>query len=434
MVNQLFESPIYIEVGGKNFQVPRDLFGAPGNQSNFFSLGFGALFAEPVQVFPGLERQNLLRPPSIQPSIVTHRSAETFAEILFLLREYPLRIRDEEHRQALLNDAKYYHFRNLEQKLIHHNLSYNITRRKPEITLRLEDIKQSGISFQPDEVPLTNENPHEPPPPIGGYVNYARPYLEEPPAELVLEIGNDSTEIDLRDMRADFYGRTSTVKDRISSLFQVIANKMNLKTTMPLGLMMANGGAAALPKSPGYTPLSEHRVKVSIGTDAAIILDGEEFVVPSAAPFQDNGGMKNTFPMQKADFLQAMANTPSPVSVPWPNLPSDHINTLARSTTGGLTQQQLPQSNVNLVQPQQQLQYQQQSVSRKRKRMDNTEGDEGTGTWIVSRGQWRLRIRPRVEQTMGENLEPRFEVVMCAVKLEAARGERGRNLARGFLA
>ena len=433
-------------MGGKNFQVPRDIFGAPGNQSNFFSLGFSALFAEPVQVFPGLERQNLLRPPSIQPSIITHRSAETFAEILFLLREYPLLIRDEEHRQALLNDARYYHFRNLEQKLIHHKISYNTSRRRSEITLRLEDIKQSGISFQPDEVPLTNENAHEPPPPIGGYVNYARPYLEEPPAELVLEIGSDSTEIDLKDMRADFHGRTSTIKDRISSLFQVIANKMNLKTTMPLGLMMANGGAAAVPKSPGYTPLSEHRVKVSIGSDAAITLDGEDYVIPNAAPYQDIIGVDNTFPMPPADFIQAMNNTPPLAAVQWPNLPSDHTSMLAHSSSAGHAQQKMAQSSGNQMssnqmnanqmqqQQQQQLQYQQQLASRKRKRRDVTDLDEGTGTWIVSKGQWRLRIQPRIEQTMGGNIEPRFEVVMCAVKLEAARGERGRNLARGFLA
>ena len=74
-------------------------------------------------------------------------------------------------------------------------------------------------------------------------------------------------------MRADFYGE---VKARISSLFQVVANKMNLPNNLPLGLMMSSGGAAQS-VSPGNTPLSEGRVKICIERDVHIIPDGEEY-------------------------------------------------------------------------------------------------------------------------------------------------------------
>ncbi|KAJ4307268.1 alpha-tubulin [Collariella sp. IMI 366227] len=108
LVSQLYEESIFTTVGGREFRIPRDLFtsaSGAGNTPNFFTLGFAAFFSSPDDLFPGLDRAGLLRPPSIVPPSVPGRSAEVFAQLLHLLRGYPVAIRDEEHRQELLRDC-----------------------------------------------------------------------------------------------------------------------------------------------------------------------------------------------------------------------------------------------------------------------------------------------------------------------------------------
>ncbi|KAI9838047.1 MAG: hypothetical protein M1819_006201 [Sarea resinae] len=270
LISQLFSSEIFIQIGEKHFQIPRDIFSSPGNSPNFFSLGFALFFSSPERVFPGLERAGLLRPPSIQPPCVPHRSPEIFADLLHLLRDYPLHVRDEDHRAELLRDCRYFHLKGLEQKLIPHRISYNLKRGKQEIMIRLEDLRQSGVSFASEAS-------------ADGWVNYARPFTDDTSYELVLEIGGECTRVDLRTMRAEIHGQS---KARITSLFQIVANKMNLPMNQPLGLMMmAGGGMASQPVSPGNTPLSEDRIKVRIDEEADVILDGERFSMPEDQEF-----------------------------------------------------------------------------------------------------------------------------------------------------
>ncbi|KAF7543043.1 hypothetical protein G7Z17_g11067 [Cylindrodendrum hubeiense] len=267
LISQLYEESIFISIGHREFQIPRDIFTDPGNSPNYFSLGFAVFFTRPDDLFPGLEREGLIRPPSILPPSVPNRSADTFAELLSLLRGYPVHIRDEVHRQELLRDARYFHFKGLEQRLIPHAISYNQARRREEIVLRLENIQKSGISVL-----------HEGPEPGAGWVQYARPYVDEKPAELVLEIGGETTKIHFIGgvPRAEFFKDT---KARVAKLFEVIATKLNLPpTTQPLGLLMASGGAGSQPPTPGNTPLSEDLVRVVLDPDTAILLDGKEHI------------------------------------------------------------------------------------------------------------------------------------------------------------
>uniref|UniRef100_A0A0B7K4Y0 Potassium channel tetramerisation-type BTB domain-containing protein n=1 Tax=Bionectria ochroleuca TaxID=29856 RepID=A0A0B7K4Y0_BIOOC len=144
LISQLYDESIFISIGHREFQIPRDIFTDPGNTPNYFSLGFAAFFSRPDDLFPGLDREGLIRPPSILPPSVPNRSADTFAELLRLLRGYPVSIRDENHRAELLRDARYFHFRGLEQRLIPCSLSFNQARAKDEITLRLENVQKSG--------------------------------------------------------------------------------------------------------------------------------------------------------------------------------------------------------------------------------------------------------------------------------------------------
>ena len=285
-MSQLYEESIFISIGHRDFQIPREIFSDPGNSPNYFSLGFAVFFSSPTEIFPGLEREGLLRPPSILPPSVPNRSADTFAEILNLLRGYPLQIRSEEHRAELLLDCRYFHLKGLEQKVIKHHIAYNLSLQRSEITLRLEDVRQSGISITPSTTPDSS------PSAFLGYVSYARPFVDTKPHELILEIGDECTVLHFSpstssasnpssksslkaEVRAEFFNEG---KKRVTKLFEVIATKLNLPTTQPLGLLMKNGGASSAPASPGNTAISEDLVRVIFDPEAFVSLDGKEWV------------------------------------------------------------------------------------------------------------------------------------------------------------
>ncbi|KZF23956.1 hypothetical protein L228DRAFT_85816 [Xylona heveae TC161] len=375
LISQLFESEIFVEIGGRSFQIPRDIFSGPGDSPNFFSLGFGLFFSTPARTFPGLDRVGLLRPPSIQPPNVPNRSADTFADLIHLLRGYPVHIRNEEHRAELIRDCRYFHLRGLEQKLIPHHISFNAQRHRSEIVIRLEDVKPSGILVKDDPLPAVNQAS-----PIA-WVNYARPFADGASYELVLQISGESTRLNVGARRADFHGKD---KARISSLFQVIANKMNLPVNQPLGLlMMSGGGVAKQPVSPGNTPLSEDLVKIQVDKHADIILDGEPYRMDHEVD-EDDSGLPTSGPA---------GTTPSP----------------------GWSGPRVGQSPVS-----------QAKAGKKIKRRDSR---EEAGEWIVRTGQWRLRVQPCQE----EAARGRMELVLVAVKLDAYSGQLGRNRQRPFL-
>lgn len=386
LVSQLFESEICVSIGGKQFQLPRDTFSGPGNSSNFFSLGFAGFLSSRDNAFPGLESRGLMRPPAVQPQSVPMRSAAVFEDLIHLARGYPLTIRDTNHRAELLGDCKYYGLKGLMHRIFVHNIAYNAERGTSEILMRLEDLHKSGISFISDASP-SDESP------LGGWVNYSRPFVDENSYESIIEIGNQETKIDPRSMRAEFYGNT---KARISSLFQVVADKMNLPSNLPLGLMMSSGGASAAPASPANTPLSEDMVKIRIGSDAHIILDGQDHTLEDGTPDHQYN-------------LDIEVDPPSGSS--------------SRLATPTMSIGPSPQARPSSARP---------PPTKKRKRRGSL--DE-YGEWIVKKGQWRMRVQPRVDlnpkarETEGVGME----IVLCAVKLDAVSGQKGRNMAREFL-
>jgi hypothetical protein len=138
-----------------------------------------------------------------------------------MLRGYPLHIRNADHRAALLRDCRYFHLRGLEQRLIPHAITTNPFSQKSEIAIRLEDVRPSGIQF----VYNTAET--------GGHVTYARPFVDEKAADLLLEIGDESSLIDANNMRANFLG---LAKQRFAGLLQAIAKKIKQSDShLPLG-------------------------------------------------------------------------------------------------------------------------------------------------------------------------------------------------------
>lgn len=375
LMSQLYEESIFISIGHREFQIPRDIFTGPGNSPNFFSLGFGVFFSSQDEIFPGLDRESLIRPPSIMPPSVPNRSADIFYELLHLLRGYPVHIRDEEHRASLLRDCRYFNFKGLEQKLIAHHINYNLARRRYEITLRLEDILKSGISIATDAMTPTPTAGGEA---LSGWVNYMRPYEDDKHHELILEIGGENTKLHLNLMRAEFFGQ---VKVRVARLFEVIATKLNLPpTTQPLGLLMASGGAGSQPATPGNTPLSEDLVRVVIEPETHVVLDGKTYT---------------SYTDSVEEVAMAMSSTSS----------MGH---------GGGQDSPLSSMGGGYFGP-----------SRKRRRIDLS--SHAADEWVVRTGQWRLRIQG------ARNGKSAIECVLVAVKLDAYSTEQAKNAQRGFL-
>ncbi|KAM3065825.1 hypothetical protein ACMFMG_009950 [Clarireedia jacksonii] len=386
LISKLYEENIFITIGNQEFQIPRNIFSDPGNSPNYFSLGFAVFFSSPKEIFPGLSREGLLRPPSIVPPCVPNRSAHTFSEILHLLRGYPLEIRSPEHRAELLRDCRYFHLKGLEQKLIPHSISYNLLRNKDEITIRLPDIRQSGISILSD-IPSSSTPSSLPstPPSVPqsslGWVNYARPFTDTHPYELVLEIGDSlsllhifhSSSTNKPTIKLEFFAETNK---RMGKLLEVVATKLNLPITQPLGLLMRNGGKSSEPSSPGRSGICEDWMAVRLDEGAAVWVDG---VVWEGW----GGGVRER--EEGGDDTGASAGGPT----------------------------------------------------KRRKIDEGWVGGNGGGasggkeeSWVVKTGQWRLRIESQPGVAGGKG---KFECVLVAVKIDALRGERGVNLARKFL-
>lgn len=442
LISQLFECEIFIQIGDRHFQIPRDVFSSPGDSPNFFSLGFAVFFASPGDVFPGLERNGLLRPPAITPPIVSNRSGEVFAELLHMLRGYPISIRDEEHRASLLRDCRYFHLRGLEQKLIPYHISYNLERQKSEVVIRLEDIRQSGVSFVPETTSSESVV-------TSGWVNYARPFVDDKPHELIVEIGGESIHANLSSMRADLHG---LAKARVSSLCQVVANKMNLPTNAPLGLLMISGASGNKVASPGRTPLSEDRIKIHLDSSTDINLDGEPYVLGDLT-MHNPGNASATLADRNHGGLYApprngnhshgggeprtgdiMMSTPAG-SFPQPSSTGDATifepgippDLPARPTVESPMPPLAPSAVYPRLQTAGGISPGQPSL--KRRKQDSIDKSQ---EWVISKGQWRLRVQPN-PTTSDPNIGVRMEIVFVAVKVEAFTKQRSRNSKRPFL-
>lgn len=304
-----------------------------------------------------------------------------FADLLRLLQGYDVYIRDEGHRAELLRDARYFHLRGVEQKLIPCDISFNLARGRREMLIKLEDIRQSGVGFTPDAhsagVFRDNSGASKPATPLAaheqglgaptGCISYQRPFVDDRAADLVLEVsGAEAMTVDAAALRAVFQDKT---KARISSLFSVIANKLNLPSTVPLGLMMmqSGGGVAAQPVSPANSGVSGERVRVRVGRDAHVELDG--------------------------------------AVVEWAER---EVEAERRGGGGGAS------AAVERALP---------PVRRWKDDVDIGLGAE----WVVTKSQWRLRVEA------AEDDSSRVEVVMQAVRVQAHTEERFRNAKRGFL-
>ena len=362
-----------------------------------------------------------------------------------------MNIRNEEHRAELLRDARYFHLKGLEQRLIPCDISYNRKRSQSEITIRLEDIRQSGISFCADHIASSNvssngstsgRSPHpnagsgttskpaSPAPSVNahqasrpGTVCYARPFTDDHANSnvLILEISSDeaatlhfpssppsansSSPIKL-DLRTLFHGSTLA---RITSLFSVIASKMGLPATQPLGLMMmqSGGGVAAQPVSPANSGVSERRVRVRWEEDAYVVVD-EEPVELAISKSTGKVGLRFERPR-----IHDTGERRVGLSKDRETSERGDGDEVERWIWGG-SKPDLPLLSVA------------GSI--------NESDTDDEMQWVVKRAQWRIRVEPvDTLDPSGVNGGGRMQVVLCPVRLEIIRSEKARNRMRGFL-
>ena len=344
-------------------------------------------------------------------------------------------IKNEAHRAQLLRDVRYFHLRGLEQKLIPCDISFNLKRNQPEILIRLEDIRQSGISFKPDITPSNSSsgsgsndpstaghspgpgNPQSPAPSISaslsraGTVAYARPYTDDHANTniLILEVSStESTTLHFPasapkptpetplslELRATFHSNTMA---RITSLFSVIASKMGLPATQPLGLMMlaSGGGVATQPISPANSGVSDRRVRIRISPDCYIEMDK----TPVELGVDRESGRLG---IKRINAERRMKRVK--VSEKGYEYDGDAEVGVSEWVWGG--------------------------AKKTESQMQNEAGgeeEEVSDEWIVKRAHWRLRVEP----VDGDGA--RMQVVLCGVRIEGYAAERSRNRERGFL-
>ncbi|KAI5965701.1 uncharacterized protein KGF55_001063 [Candida pseudojiufengensis] len=168
----LTEQDIFASIGEQCFKIPRSLLINEGNAQNYFTVNSDRLLFDNLAI---IEKKNMLRPPPQRPAIVTNRSPKLFADLLEFLKGNTLIIKNEEHRNLLLKEARYYRFLELEQKMICHKIINN------QIILNVEDIAKRGI---------LNISPLDKSREVS--IKYSRPYINETPKDLVIQIKNDN--------------------------------------------------------------------------------------------------------------------------------------------------------------------------------------------------------------------------------------------------
>lgn len=180
---RILQEGLVINVGGKLFKLPKDILGQKGNYPNFFSVIYNSLLLDPFVL-----NKVFIRPPPITPN-GSNRSAEIFQELLNGLYGNAIEIRNEQHRENLLNDCRYYQFSALEQKIINHKILKNPFTGREEIVLGYQDVKKSNLLNDTMDSMIDSNAPFT-------VVKYSRPFVDKNKyRDLVLQI--DSSDVDL---------------------------------------------------------------------------------------------------------------------------------------------------------------------------------------------------------------------------------------------
>lgn len=283
-----------------------------------------------------------------------------------------------------MRDARYFHLKGLEQRLIPHDITYNLARARSEVAIATEYIRPSGLGFSSDAAPGSA--------PAAGWATYQRPFVDLEAYDLIIDIsGEEASRLTLlpasavitsrREVRfatATFYRQTSA---RIERLFTAIASKVGLP------LLQSSDTSAAM-------------VKVRIGPDADVTVDGRAWNTKSGSSSKE----------------------PTPSD-------GDDDESMGESSAATSTKPRRKRKNQRKGK---------QAVIRTRsaaktpvsEEEDSNDDDETSEEWIIRKAQWRLRVQP---VAAGNDGKESVEIILGAVKIDAYRTEWARNAQRKFL-
>ena len=217
LMHQLANSEIFMRIGNSSFRIPRNIFSNPGDTPNFFTLGFTAFFGSEIET---TRRKAFIRPPPLAPPTVPNRSGDLFSELLAVLQGSPVNVRDHEHRRMLVRECRYYRFRNLEQRLIEHQIIVNRARQSEEILLNLEDIKDQHLSVTDNKGGLAT------------VLFYKRPFVDTMLRELVFQIKGDEQVVLVKSAEAGSSWEViffDSAKEKLKSIQLVLIDKFQVR-------------------------------------------------------------------------------------------------------------------------------------------------------------------------------------------------------------
>lgn len=377
LIAQLACADIHIRIGGEDFQIPRELLNKPSDSPNYFTL-------DPFMIFPALtgmssERDEGFqeRPPPIVPPSLATRSASNFVDLLHILKGYKVDIRSEAHRAGLLRDARYFHLKGLEQRLIPHEITYNPIRQGSEILVRLEDIRREGLSTleaerDPPAIPSISSQPGCTIPPA--WVMYQRSHVDVEAHTLIVEIASDeSARLCITPASASSQTRTGYLRlydpalSIMNRLFELIVSKStfdgaHVEDAAPMDVTES----AYIPSS--GAALKEDQVAIRIGPDADVVINGRRWTTAAIDPEVDEGS-------EDLDYPRSVR------SLSWRSF----------------------------------------QTTRHRESLEV----------MLSKSQWRVKVQASTGSPSEE--KPKVEMVLCAVKIAGWSHERARNAARSFL-
>lgn len=224
----------FATVGATTFRIPRSLLELTGNYPNFFLINYDTLlFNSKLLIMSKL----MIRPPPQKVVGVSGRSPLLFADLLEILRGNTLVIRDDEHRQLLAKECRYYRFLELEQRLLRHRIVHNPFTGVEEIIMDLNDLSKKGIFNASmglhDERPLT----------------YARPLMKkEPRRNLIVQIesasGSDVLVVLNSEVDVSVAVFTNKIAQKVRNLFEDIYGFEDDASTGKLKWMCTLEGAS----------------------------------------------------------------------------------------------------------------------------------------------------------------------------------------------
>ncbi|GEQ72034.1 hypothetical protein JCM33374_g5720 [Metschnikowia sp. JCM 33374] len=213
----LNDEALIATIGNKMFKIPRTFLYGPGNHPNFFSIGMEGLSTKSTVLNSTV---SLIRPPPQRPTLTANRSPVLFADLLELFWGNYEVIRDDEHRNNLIKECRYYRFLQLEQKIIKHKIIRNPFTQKEEIIININNLSSTGIINT--STGLTDEQ----------HVAYVRPYLRrEPKRDLIVQI-DSNVDFDAKLMipragEISFLVLTNKLATRISQVFEQLAKEFS---------------------------------------------------------------------------------------------------------------------------------------------------------------------------------------------------------------